>query len=69
METLGVSFVIGTAKEGAIETAPARAVAVFVAMSAARKTCTTHVEGGGDELDAVLRATAAAMQVAMAAVP
>ena len=70
METLGVSLVTGTAKEGAMGTAPARAVAVFMAMSAARKACIEQFEAcGRDELDAVIRATAAAMQVAMAALP
>jgi hypothetical protein len=69
METLGVSLVTWTAKAGPIETAPARAAAVFVAMSAAREAVIKEFEADGDDLEALIRATAAAMQVATAAMP
>ena len=69
METLGVSFVTWTAKGGPIETGPARAATVYAAMSAAREAAIKALGAGGDDLDALVRATAAAMRVATAAMP
>ena len=50
METLGVSLVTCTAEEGAIETAPARAAAVFMAMRAAREASIKEIGVGGDDV-------------------